>query len=592
MRNAFLWPRLSILVACSLLMVLVSGVAQAASTKRVLIIHSFGRDFEPYGTIASVFRTELVRGSPDTTLLYEATFDAGRSASALEESTFREYLTARYDGNAPDLVVTLGPPAARFYLANRNQIFPAVPYVMGALDERLARSAVLQPGDAGIFGKVDIPRLFEDLLKTFPDTKTIAMVFGASELERFWIAEAKKALARFDGQVQFLWLNDLSLEQIEQRVATLPPQSAVFFGLLIADAAGVPYDRSTVLAKLRESANAPIFGLYETDLGKGSVGGSYTSQRHHGEQMAAAALRILSGMASATSQVEVTEFSPPVYDWRELQRWKVDPARLPPGSKIWFKPPTYWQEHRIAIVTTAAALLFQSVLIGALLWQRRGRRRAELEARSLGGRLITAHEDERRRLARELHDDVTQRLAGLAIDVSRIEEGGSPASREAISSVRNGLADLSEDVHALSYQLHPSIIEDLGIVEALRAECDRLARQETIAVNFDFGALHAQLHLDGAICLFRVAQEALRNVARHAGASKVDVSLISQDGRLTLCVHDNGIGFHSAGSRDRASLGLASMRERVRLQGGGIDIESSPGNGTAVVAWIPLQRAP
>lgn len=591
MRNDSHWLRLPVFVAFTLLLALASEAVLATSTKRVLIIHSFGRDFEPYGTIASVFRTELVSGSPDTLRLYEATFDAGRKASTLEERTFIEYLIARFDGNAPDLVVTLGPPAARFYLAHRNHIFPDAPYMMAALDERLARDAPLRPGDAAIVGKVDIPRLFEDFLRVLPDTKTVAMVFGASELERFWVAEARKVLAQFDGRVEFLWLNDLSLEQIKHRVASLPPQSAVFLGLMIADAAGIPHDRAEVLAKLHNAANAPIFGLYETDLGKGSVGGPYSSQRRHGEQMATAALRILSGTTSATTLFEVMGFSPPVYDWRELDRWKVNPARLPPGSEIWFKPPSFWEEHRTAVLVTLAALLIQTALIGALLWQRIGRHRAEREAHSLGGRLITAHEDERRRLARELHDDVTQRLAVLAIEAAKIETSDDPANRVALRAVRDGLVDLSEDVHALSYQLHPSIIEDLGLVEAVKAECDRVAHQETIDVALNFGALHAKLPSDAAICLFRVAQEALRNVVRHAGASTVDVSLHADDGGLTLSVRDNGAGFDGSGKRDRASLGLASMRERVRLQGGWIDIESTPGRGTAVIAWIPLQKA-
>jgi signal transduction histidine kinase len=241
-------------------------------------------------------------------------------------------------------------------------------------------------------------------------------------------------------------------------------------------------------------------------------------------------------------------------------------------------------------VLVVTALLIQSVLIAALLWQRLGRRRAEREAQSLGGRLITAHEDERRRLARELHDDVTQRLAGLAIDAAKINGAESAANRQVALDIRDGLVDLSEDIHALSHQLHPSIIEDLGLVEALRAECDRVSRQETIRVDLDAGEIPKKLPPDQAICLFRVAQEALRNVIRHAGASQVDVTLQRKDGGITLGVLDNGSGFDDSRKRTRASLGLASMRERVRLQAGRIDIESSQGRGTAVFAWIPLQE--
>ena len=150
---------------------------------------------------------------------------------------------------------------------------------------------------------------------------------------------------------------------------------------------------------------------------------------------------------------------------------------------------------------------------------------------------------------------------------------------------------LSEDVHALSYRLHPSVIEDLGLVEALRAECDRVARIEPLRVDLDSRDIPPTLPRETSLCLFRVAQEALRNVARHARASSVAISLVGENGRLVLSVRDNGAGFDDSRTSGRTSLGLASMRERVRLLGGNLDIESTPGRGTAVVARVPLREA-
>jgi signal transduction histidine kinase len=299
---------------------------------------------------------------------------------------------------------------------------------------------------------------------------------------------------------------------------------------------------------------------------------------------------MLSGAVSAGPEIAVMPFESPVYDWRELRRWNIDPSRLPPGSEIRFRPASLWDEHKIAIIATAAVLALQTALIAALLWQRIRRRHAEREARSLGGRLITAHEDERRRLARELHDDITQRLAGLAIDAARIE-GGTGSPDRGARTIRDGLVELSEDVHALSYRLHPSVIEDLGLVEALRAECERIARQEPLRVDLDSSEVPQKLPSDTAICLYRVAQEALRNVVRHAKASDVNVSLLGSDGGILLTVRDNGTGFDDRRKVDRTSLGLASMRERVRLLGGRLEIESQPDRGSAVVAWVPLREA-
>lgn len=207
------------------------------------------------------------------------------------------------------------------------------------------------------------------------------------------------------------------------------------------------------------------------------------------------------------------------------------------------------------------------------------------DIQQLAGQLLTAHEDERRRLARELHDDLTQRLARLAIDAGRME--GAPASREGARALREGLVRLSEDVHALSYRLHPSVLDDLGPVEALRTECDRVATHGALRVDVNAKGVPEPLPAEAALCLFRVAQEALSNAERHAHASTVTVLLSSNGNGLQLEVSDNGRGFNPAGPRDHASLGLASMRERVRLLHGELGIDSAPGRGTSVVARVP-----
>jgi PAS domain S-box-containing protein len=207
------------------------------------------------------------------------------------------------------------------------------------------------------------------------------------------------------------------------------------------------------------------------------------------------------------------------------------------------------------------------------------------EVQQLAGRLLTAHEDERRHLARELHDDLTQRLARLAIDAGRME--GAADAPEGVRPLREGLVRLSEDVHSLSYRLHPSVLDDLGLVEALKTECDRVARHGELRVDVEASAVPAAVPAEASLCLFRVAQEALSNAARHAHASAVTVLLSSRSTGLQLTVSDNGSGFDPERSRDHASLGLASMRERVRLLQGEFDIESAPGRGTTVVAWVP-----
>ena len=218
------------------------------------------------------------------------------------------------------------------------------------------------------------------------------------------------------------------------------------------------------------------------------------------------------------------------------------------------------------------------------------RKSAEDDLRDLSGRLIQAHEEQRALLARELHDDVTQRLAVLAIDVGRAELIAPSGPQAAVMrEVRDGLVRLSEDVHSLAYQLHPSVLEELGLAEALRTECERIGRSGQVDLSAEIDPLPAAVGKDAALCLFRVAQEALSNVVHHAGARTASVALRPRDGGLLLTVRDDGIGFNLESPGKGRSLGLASMHERVQLVGGTLDIESASGRGTAIVAWVPAE---
>jgi PAS domain S-box-containing protein len=245
--------------------------------------------------------------------------------------------------------------------------------------------------------------------------------------------------------------------------------------------------------------------------------------------------------------------------------------------------------HHVARVPRRDAAGHVVVTIGVLR-DTTERKRAEEALRDLSQRLIRAQEEERALLARELHDDLTQRVAVLAIEAGRAELAAPEGSQaQAMRSVREGLVRLSEDIHSLAYQLHPSVLEELGLAEALRAECERVCSHGRVDLSVELDPLPAFVGRDAALCLFRVAQEALNNVTRHAGARAASVTLRQMDGGLLLAVRDDGVGFDPASPGMRRSLGLASMRERVRLVNGTLDIESAPGRGTEIIAWVPAE---
>ena len=379
-------------------------------------------------------------------------------------------------------------------------------------------------------------------------------------------------------------------------MASLPPDSAIIYIGLTLDAENVAYTSYDARAALAKVANRPIIIQAETNLGTGAVGGIVASFTSIGHEAAQLALRVLAGENPMTIPVTTGNSMKPIFDWRQLQRWNISEDRLPPGSEVRFRIPTVWEQYEWYIVSVAAFCTLQAALILVLLvnGQRlRGahaaRRRAEGAAHDLSGRLINAHEEERSRLARELHDDVTQRLAMLAIDAGREERifSGS-AVGTVLQTMREGLARLSEDVHALSYRLHPSILEDLGLFEALKAECEHFSAVCSIQLESSAQDIPESVPHDVALCLFRIAQEGLRNIARHARASRAKVCLRRVDGGLQLVVRDDGVGFDPAQGHTRMSLGHASMRQRAFSLGGKVDIDSHPGHGTTIRAWVPL----
>ena len=566
-----------------LLLPLLVLAAEAAEPKRVLIIHSWGRDFAPFNAIAVAFRNELARQLKQPVAFHEASLDSERLGPPSDERPFFEFIRDHHGTARIDLVVVLGRTALRFYLRHRDRLFPEAPLLVTGIAAGLLEGLQFEPRDRVVTLKADIMVIAGSILEVLPEVGALVVVQGSSRIDSLERVEYQSRLAALASRVQLIWLHDLTMEELRERVAALPPDSAIVYGHFAVDAAGVPYDNERALAAVREAAHVPVFGIYDSQLGAGIVGGPLLELRKMGEVSGQIAQRMLNGDSQAGASPLVLEAGTPVYDWRELQRWDIPESRLPPNADVRFRPPSLWEAHRLLILAGTAIVVLQAGLIAALMLQRARRRNAENEATGLSGRLLTAHEDERRHLARELHDDLTQRLARLAIDAGRIElHAGGDASE-----MRRDLMRLSEDVHALSYRLHPSVLDDLGLLEALRAECDRVAQHGAVQVEVDAREIPDTVSGDASLCLFRVAQEALSNATRHGRASAVTVLLSPRDSGLQLAVSDNGSGFDAAASPTHASLGLASMRERVRLLHGQLDIESTPGRGTTVVAWVP-----
>jgi PAS domain S-box-containing protein len=216
------------------------------------------------------------------------------------------------------------------------------------------------------------------------------------------------------------------------------------------------------------------------------------------------------------------------------------------------------------------------------------------QIQDLAGRLITAQEAERSRIARDLHDDVNQQLAGLSIALSnlkrRLRAGQDGTIQEEVSRLQQRANDVAAMIRQLSHDLHPGVLQHAGLAAALKGHCGEFSRQYGIDTTFSPAENVNGVPPDIALCLYRVAQEALRNIALHAEAQAVKVILNASADAIELTITDNGRGFHTDKARSKGGLGLVSLDERVRLVGGGLEITTAHQRGTELRARVPLRR--
>jgi PAS domain S-box-containing protein len=268
---------------------------------------------------------------------------------------------------------------------------------------------------------------------------------------------------------------------------------------------------------------------------------------------------------------------------------------LPDGSVRWVEDrgkPVYDEDGKCVKVSGLIVdITHRKEAEAALRKSEEALRKSYARIEDLAGRLIAAQEEERKHIARELHDDLNQQVAALAIGISRFKRqlpNADAAILEQIVKLREKTDSLSKRIRQVSYELHSSILQHAGLLAALNSFCAEFSDREGIAVTLDIQGRIEVVQPDAALCLYRVAQESLRNIARHSGARSAVVALAGVDDAVELRVSDQGVGFDPAQARERRGLGLISMEERVKLLHGSFVLTTQPGMGTELKAIIPL----
>lgn len=359
------------------------GQSQAAdpAPKRVMILHSVGREFRPWNTYAKDIRAELDRQSRWPVDVQEHSLVPARSGDPRADALFLDYIKALYAGVPPDLIISVGAPSAAFLQRHRQELFPSTPILFTVLEQRRIQYSSLTENDTVVAIRHDFLVLFKGFLQIAPDTKVIAIINGNSPNEKYWKKEMQRELRPLDGRVEIRWYDELSYEDVLKQTASLPPHSAIFWYQMIIDAAGVAHEGDRALTRLYATANAPIFTHDDAFFGQEIIGGPMHSALGGSRRAMAVAMRVLDGERPGDIKTPPSDFAPPKFDWRELQRWNISASRLPPGSEVLFREPTVWERYSWQIAFTIALILAQAGLISVLLLEHRRRQFAEVQSR-------------------------------------------------------------------------------------------------------------------------------------------------------------------------------------------------------------------
>ena len=701
--------------------------AEPRETKRVLVLFSEDEAHPAHHMTQQGIRAAFGSNKLFDVQLYTEYLDVSRFGGLSHARATADYLGRKYSGMEIHAIITVYPYAVDFLLAERRTLFPEVPIIAAEIARSQAEDLERSPARRFLTGTImgdNIAGVMDAALRMRPGTKRVALVAGTAANDLAGEEIFRRGFGPYAGKIDLMDLTRLSMAETLARVGSLSPDTLVFYSSMFRDGAGKSFVPREALSLIARAANVPVFGLYESYLGFGIVGGRLVSWEEHGREAAATALRIMGGESPASIPFGGEQAYVNAYDWRELKRWNISEAILPRGAEIRYRMPSLWRDHRGAVIGVTALIMIETCLILALLINFRRRRKAERslresedrvrlavssagaglwsadvgtggiwatdrarelfgfapeeplnyervlsrihpadrdpvrlslqqamesgeealleyrvllpdgnvrsistlgrlqqvlpgkskrvtgvctditprklaeealrrrenELRTLTGRLIYNQEEELRRLSRELHDDLTQRLAVLAIDAGTLEHALRPLQPETsqeLSGLKTRLIEVSDEAHNLSRRLHPSILDDLGVVQAIQSECDLFSGRTGIAVSFEPGNIPVSVPKDIALCLYRVFQEGLQNIAKHSKARDARIVLQDLSDGLRLLIQDSGIGFDVNQVVGREGIGLSSMRERARLVNGTVSVVSEPGKGTEIQVFIP-----
>ena len=375
------WLALIIAAPCA-----ATAVAQQAiDNKKVLILFSNDSYTATQVTIDRALRSTLKNGSAVPVETYSEYVGNTRAGTGYEQE-FVALLRRKYEGKKFDVIFGIGQFPISVLMRNRGDLFPGTPIVSLTIDQRLAAGIYPAPGLTGIWGEINFKPNLDLALELHPGTRRVVVVQGVSETDKDWATRAQEDFREYESRLEFSYLTGLTIPEMRNALASLPPHTIVFFISSIRDKAGNIYESPDYLRQVAQASAGPIYGTTDAQLGNGIVGGSLLSFEALGTEGGQVGLRVLAGEKPEAIAPHGVP-SVPIFDWRELKRWKISESRLPAGSVVNFKEFTFWERYKWRIIGAFTLIVLQAALIAVLLVERRRRQRARKALQQLNAEL-------------------------------------------------------------------------------------------------------------------------------------------------------------------------------------------------------------
>jgi signal transduction histidine kinase len=576
--------------------------AQERAHRTVLAIHWGSADFPPTPLVNASIQSAL-RSDPDIQVDYFTEYlESDAFAAEAASQALTDYIRQKYRGRRIDVVIAIADPALRFVLDHRDELFPGVPIVYSGVAVLADNRGGAPRGLTAVLRGVAYVETLKLALAQHPSTQQVFVVGGSSDRQ---VADSVKAELRdFSQRIRLTFLDDTTVPRLIDAVKAIPPRSLILY-IFFPNARPAGYEADEIVRLVASAARVPVYGTNERYVGTGVVGGVLRGTSETGVRVGELARRILHGARADDLPIENARLVP-TFDWRQLRRWDLEESRLPPGSDIRFRTLTAWESYKAYIIGTIVVVAAQLVLIGGLLAQRARRRRAEEtvkareatlrisyeRSRLLTGKLINAEEATRAGIARDLHDGVCQDLIGVSMAVAGVKRSSGQIqdvqTQRTLSMLLEQTRGVCETLRWLSHDLHPAMLQLLGLAAALKMHCTEVEQRQDVQVQVAADGYFGDIRPDVALCLFRIAQESLRNAVNHGDAKRLTVSLTRSGDHIELVVADDGSGFDvEAVRRASSGLGLVSMEERAHAVGADVQIVSGVRQGTTICVRGP-----